>query len=432
MKKDVKDANGKGTQSRKFLWCDESGKSTWIFVENEVGLDNYDLIIELWHAPLGESAAKLGEWKESVSELYDSIQNSSLQLHFEALLMSGKRSAGDVEVVLDVYAPGARHSPPLEKKSKLPSRRGKREMEKEDTFYLHVAAIGIVEEESAPCLKVISASKSTSCAFTVPTDTVKTVGAWSESFAVTTTPEKSSIHLELWSSDSQFLGQAAVFEAFAERPPCWRHIYGAAKGQKNEEAEEMARGRGGRSPSTFHASLFVMFSRFSGKIPNLIDKMHQSRKDVKLTVRLYRALYLDKYAGQKIQVLIKVMPGTTDSNMITFQARVDSSGVARFESPAAGKPAWVQSYKTLRLPEDSPGVRPRHPLVVMVSTWHPCGIHCGMCGPYGVPCCIWNCSCFENTNGIHSNEEVQRQAECKQNASNINLRDLVVIKVLNL
>ncbi|CAK9017203.1 unnamed protein product, partial [Durusdinium trenchii] len=57
-----------------------------------------------------------------------------------------------------------------------------------------------------------------------------------------------------------------------------------------------------------------------------------------LTVKLYRGLYLDMYAGQDVNVLIQVAgctlnwDGRHNLNLLSFPAKVDDEGIMRFQA----------------------------------------------------------------------------------------------------
>ena len=263
------DLHAHPTESKKMMWSDEVGQANWKLLENEIGLGMYTLQIEVLNGN-----EQLGSWKERVSELYDSIKNSNLQLHFRGVLMVQQRPAGEFEMMLDIGVSNRMHQKPPLLKAKLSMRKGIQDGEEEDSFYLHVAAAGV--NEANPVLKVFSEQAEASgedneyrrAQELESGESIQLSGHWTNSFPVFTRPDSSRVRIELWSdrSSSKLLGQAVILEEFAERLPCWKHIYGAARAPYvEEEAEEMASGR--RPASTIHGSLFVYFSNFSGKMP---------------------------------------------------------------------------------------------------------------------------------------------------------------------
>ena len=191
-----------------FTWND-TVVETWSLFDNAMGLEKYDLIFQVWRED-DDGTENLGEWHETVSELYDLIRNSDLQLHFRALLHQGNRGAGDLEVTLDIAAANAltanasEHAKPIAtRRSELPTRRGKQirqldlkassEGSPGETFYVHVAMLGASEKLSVtrPFLKVISAS-SISQGISVEAFTESgRCAEWKNAFEVSTTPENS-------------------------------------------------------------------------------------------------------------------------------------------------------------------------------------------------------------------------------------------------
>ncbi|CAJ1447832.1 unnamed protein product [Effrenium voratum] len=331
----------------------------WELVASEVSLGRYDLVVEAYLRPEGTEAEVVGVWSEPLNQLYDTIQSRQLKLLFRAHLRKGLRHTGYLELMLDLHrVSDAPHQTPLiaqNRKAVLQARKGRRE-EGDEQFYVHVAALGL--QVPCPYLKVISAGDSGATDEFEADESKKRCGEWVKSLPVKTTSSNSQVRLELWadSSETLLLGQTLIFDGFPDRPPCWRHLFGAAElAREPEAAEKMARGR--LEPSTHRASLHVTFSRFSGKLPEKLSEMRNTQTPVQLTVRFYRALYLDRYAGSRVQVRVQLagcMAGES-KDVLAFDAKVDERGVARFsESGAHGKTnAWVEkSSSLLSIPQD--------------------------------------------------------------------------------
>jgi len=329
----------------------ETSTLHWELSESEAGLADYELRIELFAR---ESMEPIGAWRERLNNLNDAVDERGMKLQFRALLQAGNRPTGEVEVLLDLHASDApEHPDPSFRKGRhrIPIRKGRASAgSKGDMFYAHVGAIGITE--GTPCLRVCSANGiNISGHDFIPAPETLGKGHWFGGFALQTAPGSRDVTFELWNDPSltKLLGKAVIFDAFVERVPCWRHIFGGSlMAQQEEEAEEMARGR--RPRSTYQASLYIAFDRFSGDVPELSQMMSSSCHTVKACVRFYRGLYMNRYANQRVKVMIQVATclgvGKEKShNILEFPATVDSEGLACFQDAAGGgnkQPTFVE------------------------------------------------------------------------------------------
>lgn len=231
------------------------------------------------------------------------------------------------------------------KRSKLPKRRGKTEMERKDKFYLHIGSLGVhASRTRTPYLKVISAegTVSSTCEYEEVSTSVDNAtagfGEFTDALQVKVTAGHAQLRIQLFQdrAESELLGQAIVYEANAEHGPCWRHIYGPRRAgglsmlglgvldSQTEEAEEMARGR--LPPSCYHGSLYITCDRFAGRIVGLVSQMTRSLLPSRFRVRLHRGVYLDRYCNQKLLVRVEI-PGSAP---LLFPGEVNAQGALRF------------------------------------------------------------------------------------------------------
>ena len=324
------------------FFFEESAAFNWELYENGLGLDEYKLQLEAFLSSDGHETC-VGRWYESLKLLLDSIEENGLKLNFRAILheIKGTKTTGEVEILLDIHDVDMPSKPPplaVEHKSMLTAKRGKFSAGLTvDTFYMHVGAIGL--NASSPFLKVRSDRESKKVHDFQWSEAYPNMGYFSGGFEVRTSSTSSRAVLEVYSDDSQtqLLGKVVLAETSAERLPLWRHMYGAARGATQEEADEMAHKR--RTPSTYQGSLYISFGRFSGHIRGLMEKMLATRRHVRLRARLLRGMYLLRYKNTRVKVLIRV-PGCYgpygSEDVLRFPALVDEEGLARFQEGSEG------------------------------------------------------------------------------------------------
>eukprot|EP00435_Cladocopium_sp_Y103_P015983 s341_g3.t4 len=326
-----------------------NGFGRFEFHETEVSLADYDLVMQLWDRSSKTRAQMMGEWKDPISELRDLIKGRGLQLHFRALMHQGLRNVGEVTMMLDILDSQTTVPHEEPKRSKLPKRRGKTEMERKDKFYLHIGSLGVEASRTRrPYVKVISAegTVSSSCEYEEVENATGKFGEFTDALQVKVTAQHAMLRIQLFQdkTESELLGQAIIYEAYAEHGPCWRQIYGPRSGglsmlglgvldSQKEEAEEMARGR--LPPSCYHGSLYITCDRFAGRIVGLVSQMTRSLLPSRFRVRLHRGVYLDRYCNQKILVRVQI-PG---SAQLLFPAEVNAQGVVRFGGDVEAAPA---------------------------------------------------------------------------------------------
>jgi len=191
-------------------------------------------------------------------------------------------------------------------------------------------------------IKAFSAGDpSTSAAFHVEAADLG-IGSWTQGLKVTTSTSSRRLRLEVWkdSSETELLGQGILFEATVQQGPTWIHLYGgAAHPTFPEEAEEMARGR--KACSNYKGSLYFTFDRWSGHRDRLVEHMLQSRRKVRLAVRLHRGLYLEMFAGKNVTLQVH-LPGC--GCLLSFPGKVNNEGVLNFHvgTPKPEGNAWVE------------------------------------------------------------------------------------------
>lgn len=354
--------------SKSMLFVNGSGR--FEFHETEVSLADYDLVMQLWDRSSKTRAQMMGEWKDPISELRDLIKGRGLQLHFRALMHHGLRNMGEVNMMLDILDSQTTVPHEEPKRSKLPKRRGKTEMERKDKFYLHIGSLGVhASRTRTPYVKVISAegTVSSTCEYEEVDEVDNATAGFDEvtdALQVKVTAGHAQLRIQLFQdrTESELLGQAIVYEANAEHGPCWRHIYGPRRAgglsmlgmgvldSQTEEAEEMARGR--LPPSCYHGSLYITCDRFAGRIVGLVSQMTRSLLPSRFRVRLHRGVYLDRYCNQKLLVRVEI-PGSAP---LLFPGEVNAQGALRFggdpaEPPGSPPPsaleennAWVERW----------------------------------------------------------------------------------------
>ncbi|CAE7242387.1 unnamed protein product [Symbiodinium sp. CCMP2592] len=311
----------------------------WDLKESKAGLSDYELQVDVL-----QDNMLLGRWRDRLETLCASIEEHGQKLHFRALLHRREKTTGEVEMILDVHT---QHAPPHEmplhvKKSALPARKGKGgAASKGDRFYVHVAMRGTFPR---PFLTVCSGGRTEKAGKFHPSSKSFAVGHWFGGVQVYTSKDSTQTIFELWEDESQskLLGKAKIFDSFAERSPCWRHVLGPASGAPRlDAAEEMARSR--EQPSTYQASLYVAFDRFSGEVEGLVEQMNAEMRFVRFKVRFCRGLYLAKYAGRyagqtavtaPVTVLVQV-PGLESGRgggcpILRFPGKVDPDGTLTF------------------------------------------------------------------------------------------------------
>ena len=92
--------------------------------------------------------------------------------------------------------------------------------------------------------------------------------------------------------------------------------------------------------------------------------MQAATVNVNLVVRLYRGLYLDRYAGKRVKLLLEVagcMLSSGSKTLLTFPATVSGEGVVHFDAvdpqqkdPLEKQLIWVErSTGCLRMPKEA-------------------------------------------------------------------------------
>eukprot|EP00931_Biecheleriopsis_adriatica_P038040 TRINITY_DN21817_c0_g1_i1.p1 TRINITY_DN21817_c0_g1~~TRINITY_DN21817_c0_g1_i1.p1 ORF type:complete len:2760 (+),score=507.23 TRINITY_DN21817_c0_g1_i1:809-8281(+) len=351
----------------------------WDLKEDEVGLLSYMLVIDA-KVSNEKGERQLGRWQESLADLYEDLKEKNRKFHFLAELagQDGIRTAV-VNLVLDMFDEGeSEHDTAIETgaKEELPVKAG-RQVETFDAQHtgkenLFASVVGFYLGESNPYLKFFGSGSSTkSPSIQHPEDVVH----WEKAIPVTITKANRKVRIELWNdrhvstsgtSTDEMLAQASIHEVHMGRT-YWLHLYGGANDANfHDEAELMVKGR--RPASTYRGSLAIHLGSRPRIRTDWKDAIARQLKLKTLTVRLYRGLYLDMYAGADVNVIVQLACAAVPSksswkfmgntqvpnkNLLSFPGKVDQNGVLRFKQPEATDDAsgnWFSNEQEAKAP----------------------------------------------------------------------------------
>lgn len=357
------DNSGSGSAKNIVCTC-QSEPTSWEIIDNEVGLASHEFQLEAWLQPTVASTQKggqlqkkaLGRWKESLANLNDKISLNQRKQHIRAELRNEEETrVGYVDFIFDIVQPGedVHDDPSIRTENgkemqdmqaiKVSSGLFGKEWETSGTFHVSVAAFGL--RTRSPVLRVYSAHGRHECNMSAPLDgNDEWLIEFSQALPVAISQARQKVRIEVWSENNllqtlhaqdRLIGEASVYAPTPGRCE-WRHLYGGAVTYNYARAEEqMTRGR--IAPSTYHGSLLLSFSQRAHGTP-MEDLITKYRVPAQLTVKLYRGLYLDMYAGQDVNVLIQVAgctlnwDGRHNLNLLSFPAKVDDEGIMRFQA----------------------------------------------------------------------------------------------------
>merc|ERR1712232_1130435 len=130
---------------------------------------------------------------------------------------------------------------------------------------------------------------------------------------VMTQPMDRKCTLELWDANTWLIGndwlfgEANIYNVEPDKV-FWRHVYGGAfNALYGNYADQMV--RGSMRPSTYHGTIAVSFSTKPKPPADFQHKVKRERRQGRLVVRLYRAIYLDKKLAKKRVSIVVQMAG---------------------------------------------------------------------------------------------------------------------------
>eukprot|EP00930_Biecheleria_cincta_P066633 TRINITY_DN5283_c0_g3_i1.p1 TRINITY_DN5283_c0_g3~~TRINITY_DN5283_c0_g3_i1.p1 ORF type:complete len:2707 (+),score=404.80 TRINITY_DN5283_c0_g3_i1:200-8320(+) len=323
--------------------------------ESEVGLTSYELSIT-GVVSSGGKRIVLGSYSETLATLHELIIFRGSVLHFWAELHSEDIPSATalVEVTVDIY--GGREGPHTglgghdASASKIHVRAGRLRNtagDRQVQYFASIVGWGLPVRD--PFVKIFMACSSGE---SQPVENhVEATGqhiiAWEDPIPVLATRSNRKARFEVWNNRTrrsygtfadELLAQATIYEALPHNT-YWRHLYGGSLNPNfPDEAERMA--RGSIRPSTYHGSIALHFGTRPKAPPGFTESLVKQLKKVTLTVRLYRGLYLDMYAGDDVTILIQFAGATVSApdafpnkNLLAFPAKVSKTGLLRFEVP---------------------------------------------------------------------------------------------------
>eukprot|EP00929_Paragymnodinium_shiwhaense_P065053 TRINITY_DN32651_c0_g1_i3.p1 TRINITY_DN32651_c0_g1~~TRINITY_DN32651_c0_g1_i3.p1 ORF type:complete len:2361 (+),score=547.08 TRINITY_DN32651_c0_g1_i3:59-7141(+) len=379
----------------------------WQLQESRVGLLGYVLRATVYWADGDDEAdwRPLGEWSERLGNAMEVIRELGKALHFRAqIIQKDGYCMGFLEMELDIFGrhPHRRRKTatmkvgqsglPAEPVPVWPSLPAEAVAKQQVTHFCTVYADGLIMSNGEEIVPHVKIELGDSRADTGPPTTGfqwhvledgeeeeekhqagRTV--WEEPLRLQATASDRTARVQVWASSrgifskrSSLLGEAMIYDV-APHQTYWLHLYGGAHTPtRPERAAQMVRGAIAR-PSTYHGAVAVFFGTRPRPLPRLLQKLSHQRRPKVLIVRLYRALYLDSFAGQRVTVKLHLGGGY----VLDFAGFVDETGVLRFDAPTS-KPGLLTNLLANQQPDSCRWVEKatslETPLMVLPNVTH--------------------------------------------------------------